>query len=283
MVNKKYSFAGLSFRVDSEASIQDGEFYPPFYSDSEAADYYVKIKSGALPKADGTAVYDKKTAALYQNGSKTQLFSAYPSPNDGYIRYSCLERENDSRELDLTVEPFHELRDSTLFKSLNVSSLLLRNGVILFHSSFVITEGGEAIIFTGKSGIGKTTQALLWQKYRNALIVNGDRAALKIKDGVLTACGVPFCGSSDIALNREARVKAVVSLSQSRENKCRRLSAIESFSVFLSGTSYEPRNPLENRLAVDISEKAAACGVSFALSCRPDEGAVCELEKIIEG
>lgn len=283
MANKKYCFAGISFCVDSEAPILDGEFYPPFFTDYDSADYFVKVKSGALPLADGTVIYDKKTAALYQNGNKSQLFSAYPTANSGYVSYSCLEREGENRSLNLTVEPFHELRDSTLFRSMNVSSLLLENGALLLHSSFIITRSGTAVIFTGQSGIGKTTQALLWQKHADALIVNGDRSALKIVDGRLTACGVPFCGSSDIALNRKAPVEAIVSLSQGSVNKCRRLSAAESFYALLSGTSYEPRNPEESRLAVDLCEKIAAAGVGFSLSCRPDAGAVFELETRIKG
>ena len=50
---------------------------------------------------------------------------------------------------------------------------ITRRKMLLFHSS-IIKFWNQGIMFLGPSGIGKTTQAELWKKYRDALIINGD-------------------------------------------------------------------------------------------------------------
>ena len=46
-------------------------------------------------------------------------------------------------------------------------------GMIQVHSS-LIDYRGKGVLFLGPSGIGKTTQAELWNQYRETRIINGD-------------------------------------------------------------------------------------------------------------
>ena len=55
------------------------------------------------------------------------------------------------------------------------------------------------ILFSGPSGIGKSTQAALWQRYAGAEIVNGDRALVRPDTG--TVSGVFYAGTSGISRN----------------------------------------------------------------------------------
>ena len=60
--------------------------------------------------------------------------------------------------------------------------------------------------------LGKSTQAGLWERYRGAKIVNGDRALLRKINGSWAACGWPVCGSSDICLLGDTPIHAIIML-----------------------------------------------------------------------
>ena len=73
------------------------------------------------------------------------------------------------------------------------------------------------ILFSGPSGIGKSTQAGLWTKYRKARVINGDRTLLKKENGRWMSLGWPICGSSEICYNEAYPVKAVIFLGQGND------------------------------------------------------------------
>ncbi len=75
----------------------------------------------------------------------------------------------------------------------------------------MLTKYG-AVLFTAPSGTGKSTQAELWRKHRGASIINGDCTLIAEDDGVFTAFGFPFSGTSGIFENRKAPIAAVVYL-----------------------------------------------------------------------
>ena len=91
------------------------------------------------------------------------------------------------------------------------ANVLLTKGVLHLHSSFVLYKD-KALVFTGPSGIGKTTQAELWRDYQGALIVNGDACLLRRMEDGWHAFGTPVHGSSPYCENREAPLSALVVL-----------------------------------------------------------------------
>ena len=51
---------------------------------------------------------------------------------------------------------------------------MLAKDAMVLHCSVLKVKSG-VILFSGPSGIGKSTQAGLWTKYRKARVINGDR------------------------------------------------------------------------------------------------------------
>lgn len=113
-----------------------------------------------------------------------------------------------------------------------VYSRLCTLNTLLLHASYV-DYNGNGIIFTGPSGVGKTTQAELWHKYRNATIVNGDKVFIRIVDDKVYAYGSPWKGSSDYSINYKSELKGIIVLSQSNKNSIRKLNSIEATQLFL--------------------------------------------------
>lgn len=143
---------------------------------------------------------------------------------------------------------------------------------LLTHSSFV-TLKGKGILFTGYSGVGKTTQAELWENFLGAEIVNGDKAFVRETDGTFFAYGLPWKGSSEYCLNRKAPLSAIVVLRQSGENRITKLgeTATEYIlpHVFLPHWDKDCLNK-----ALDTFDRLLKNVPVFLLECRPDEDAV---------
>lgn len=164
-------------------------------------------------------------------------------------------------------------------KLLDLPQLAIRHGGIFLHASY-IDFGGEAIVFTAPKGVGKSTQAALWNTHRGAPIVNGDRALLWKLDGHFCACGSPYCGTSKICHNVTLPLRAIVILGQAPENSVRRATAREAFAALLNGCSYEPTTPSASD-AIGLIEQVISDVPFYRLDCVPDESAVQALEEVL--
>ena len=65
-----------------------------------------------------------------------------------------------------------------IFNALALEKVLIAHESIILHASYV-NYNGKAILFTAPSGTGKSTQAALWEEYKGAEIVNGDRVIIQ--------------------------------------------------------------------------------------------------------
>ena len=273
MKSKYYTLAGLRLRADSETEIADSALYGEFYAPEGDCDIRVRVHQAPLPERPSSLIAHKADRDFYRDGGDVTLFSSYPFAEHTYRPYAC--RKGTGEQIDLTVDYAPGLWDAMLFHALNIPELMARRGRFLLHSSFIIYHG-EALLFSADKGVGKSTQAALWERYRGALIVNGDRSLLQLgKDG-LTAHGTPYCGSSEIALNRSAPVKAVVLLSQGPCNELRRCGGSFAMTRLLAQLSFES---YQNENAVDFALGLCANVPVFSYQCLPDESAVTMLEE----
>ena len=101
------------------------------------------------------------------------------------------------------------LSEMALFNFLGLEKNLNNVGKMILHSSFIYTEKG-AVLFSAPSGVGKSTQAELWRKYKGAEIINGDRAGIFQRDGIWMAGGVPWAGTSGIMKNRIEPIAPII-------------------------------------------------------------------------
>lgn len=153
---------------------------------------------------------------------------------------------------------------------------------VLLHGSLV-EHKGEGVIFTGYSGVGKTTQAELWNRFLGADIINGDKVLIKADNNDVTAYGLPWKGSSPYCKNKKVPLKGIVVLRQSSSNKIRKLDAFE-FMEYLMPHIFFPHWDAACMSAALETVDALLCRVPLhLLECRPDEEAVRLTEKTIFG
>ncbi len=159
------------------------------------------------------------------------------------------------------------------FEQLSLQHALLQKKRLLLHGAYVLYQG-SAIVFTAPSGTGKTTQAELWKRTRGARIINGDRLILGIAEDRVTAYGVPISGSSAECENVTAPVRAIVSLSQAKENRAAVCSKVDTVRILVNGTYLPPEHRPDMTAAIDCAISVAERLSCLSLACLPDKGAV---------
>lgn len=114
---------------------------------------------------------------------------------------------------------------------------LLRHGGMLLHSSAVEVDG-RAYLFSGDSGVGKSTHTRQWQKVfgEKAQIFNDDKPALRKLDRVWYAYGTPWCGKDGINQNKKVPLAGICFLKQAEENRITPLSPTEAMFKIIAQT-----------------------------------------------
>lgn len=148
------------------------------------------------------------------------------------------------------------------------------SGALFFHAATVEYKG-QVILFTAPSGVGKSTQAGLWCENRGARLLNGDRAV--VRGGVFN--GIPLCGSSAVAENVSAPIRAIVYLTQAPENALTRLTGARAFQKLWEGCTVEQWEQEDARQAVEAATGTVTTVPVYHLACTPDVLAVELLEK----
>lgn len=155
---------------------------------------------------------------------------------------------------------------------------IVRQQILWIHSATIETNG-KGVLFLGPSGIGKTTQAELWEKYRGASIINGDVGFVqRTKEGYL-AWGTPWHGSSPYCINTSVPLKALVVLKQSRVNQLRELHGFEKVMEVSGSIMYPNWMPDGRELCADTLNHLLRDLPVYRLDNRADLQAVELLER----
>ena len=152
------------------------------------------------------------------------------------------------------------------------AKLLLHGGMML-HSSAVELDG-NAYLFSGPSGVGKSTQTGLWTKlFPSARVFNDDKPALRPMDGKWYAYGTPWSGKHGININIKVPIKGICFLKQGTENKIRRLSPIEAVSAVMTQTIWRFMRSESLDVLMKIVEGLVTSVPVWMMECLPNEDA----------
>ena len=160
-----------------------------------------------------------------------------------------------------------------------MTHLSIRHGLML-HSSLVDYKG-KGIMFVGPSGIGKTTQAELWMKYRDAVIINGDMALIREEENGFIGYGCPWHGSSPYCENRQVPLYGIIVLEQAKENSIERLSGVKLIERMMNNIFLPHWYPQGVESAMETVDHLLSQVPVYLMKCRPDEEAVEMVEGVL--
>ena len=283
-MKKYYEIAGIGIAVDipDEKMYEDerslGEFAVGF---SEGAHEFNFKTVEKFASPEGELLTLQPSFRVYgEMGIQVRYIgSVQDSWENAYIKATHKEKKHD---IELLASQFKEkIGVHTVLNCLMMEHLIALNDGFIFHTSF-IEYNNKAILFTAPSGTGKSTQADLWNKYKNAEIINGDRCAIRVIDGKVFAEGIPFAGSSQYCKKRTLEIAAVVYLRQAKVTTIKRLKGIEAFKKIWEGISVNTWDKADMEKVSGAAAKLISCVPVYLLSCTPDESAVLTLLKEIE-
>ncbi|MBQ7133559.1 MAG: hypothetical protein IJO20_03595 [Ruminococcus sp.] len=147
------------------------------------------------------------------------------------------------------------------------------NGFFL-HCSCLEYEG-EAVVFTAKSGTGKSTHARLWREYLGdkVTMINDDKPIVRFIDGRFYIYGTPWNGKHSLSNNIKAPIKAIYYLHQAKENKVVRCDSISSITKLLSQTVL-PNSKESMNCLLSMLEQLLSTIPMFDLYCDISKNAV---------
>lgn len=94
-----------------------------------------------------------------------------------------------------------------------------KHGCFVLHSASVIYNK-SAWLFSGQSGMGKSTHTNLWKELYHVPIFNGDLNLIAIRDNLPVIYGLPWCGTSGISHTGVCPLGGIVLLRQSTQDTC---------------------------------------------------------------
>lgn len=206
-----------------------------------------------------------------RNNGWLRVYPALTAP-DG-CQTACLFGENGRHTLYLPASDVARYQRECSISNLIAGELLLMScDCFLLHSS-VVAMHGRTVLFSGPSGIGKSTQADIWKRSLGAEVVNGDRCAISKRASGFYGCGSPYCGSSGIYSRVEAPIQGIFVLRQAKENRLRRMEGGEAFRALFAQCILNTWDAVYMMHLMDLLTQLLASTPVYALSCRPDEEA----------
>ena len=268
------TLVGRTIRLDSPAPVQIGEALREFCIPvPPRTDGRITLEvAPRLPEPKGGIFVDGR---CFETNSR--IFRSDDAGVNALVEYGP---ERQVRVLLRSDFADMGLKGHVLLNLLCLEQLLLELDALLLHASFVRFQG-KGVLFSGPSGIGKSTQARLWEACRGAEILNGDRAAICLDEGVWRAYGLPIAGSSRIFRNESAPVEAIVVLRQAPHNRIRPISPAEAVRTLLPEFSIHrwDREFLDRVLGLTTALLTAV--PVYLLECTPDENAVALLHSTL--
>jgi hypothetical protein len=265
--------AGILIRFDAPRIMEIPPELKPFLTDKTQVQEVYQIELIHSPIHFCTSPSYTSTGLVVHSCDGATYRAFLPlKTTDGCVPQCCL-RSNGRHSLYIPAIDWERYeRNCTLSVLLGPEALFLRHNGFVLHSSVVRCEG-QTLLFCGASGAGKSTQAQLWEKYRQGEVLNGDRCIVIKRGDRFYGCGSPYCGSSGIYRKEDAPIRAIILPVKATENRIERMKPEEALRKLYRETLVNLWDVnFMNRL-LDLLQELVLCVPVYSLYCLPDEEA----------
>lgn len=276
--------ADITIRLESDLQLEVTEEFAPFLDDTEEPQYRAVFhRADNLPPIPEEVIFEEHCHRVHPDGKGGFQRSFFDAPRDlnaySLVTYGYAEGVIDIPYLEKGSMCVSQMSNS--FYHLGLEGIMIRENRLCFHAACVDTPLG-GILFSGPSGIGKSTQAQLWCDHRGGRLVNGDRPILSLEGERVLAWGSPYAGSSRCYVNENCRVTAIVLLRQAPSCSLRRLGLAEAVRRIYAGLNVHTWDRFFVTRACDLVMEVASRVPVYELACTPYEEAVNFLENALK-
>lgn len=211
--------------------------------------------------------------SLFQSDAEphVKVFVRYANPNED-VGYRKVIKMDDGYYIYLPEGLYTQLSLRHVLTMLPLEQIMMEHGTMILHASFVLYRD-QAILFSGPSGIGKSTQGDLWANYGQGAVINGDRVLITPTEEGIQVDSHFLSGTSGICFNATAPLKAIVLLEQGPENVISQVKPLDRFRRLLCQLSYFPEDLSQRICITGLLEKLLSKGNVIHYTCRKDESA----------
>lgn len=161
MPRKLYRFGGMTFVLEADSPIADSPMCEPFrVGAGEPADHTVRLTfNDRVPDPPQNALRQGPLYRWYTGGARCTL-QRYSAPGRT-PQFTYAETRPGHTDLVFAESYRTGASARVVLESAGLFDILADAGMLVLHSAYIVTRQGEGILFSGPSGIGKSTQAAL--------------------------------------------------------------------------------------------------------------------------
>lgn len=160
MYRELYRFGGMTFALESDAPLERSPVCEAFRVPDGVPDHTICLRfSDALPTPPADALR-RDDVFRWQAGAQRHLLQWVSAPGDiPHFTYAVTH----GAHTDVIFASAYRTGASvsTALEAVGLFDVFAARGMLVLHSAYIVTSAGEAILFSGPSGIGKSTQAAL--------------------------------------------------------------------------------------------------------------------------
>lgn len=272
----KFEIADILLEIYLEHPIKITGGFIPFLSENTTSKDKIEIiimDRDKLPEYSSEKLFKNIVFSVHED--KDSFIRTYFDHFEDDRVYAVGKIVSDTKEEIIYLRGYDKFfsESHNTFSHIALEELLIRHDAMMLHSSFIKTQFG-GVLFSGPSGIGKSTQADLWECNENARIINGDKSILRKIDGNWKAYGSPYAGSSRYFVNESSDLAAIVVLGKSEKCSIKELDKAEAFRKLYSQMIINTWNSEYIIHISDMVEDLIKETKVYYLECTPDIFAV---------
>lgn len=136
----------------------------------------------------------------------TNIFEARMTKDGHYVRLYCRK-------------PVYQTENEHIFHTIRFFFLYLAgmHGLFALHSASILYKE-KAWLFSGHSGMGKSTHTALWHDLIGTPYLNGDLNLIGTKDGHYQVYGIPWCGTSGLFTTKTYPLGGIILLGRASDD-----------------------------------------------------------------
>lgn len=261
---------GICIKLCGPAEIFPEQF-EPFFCSEDRADQTIEVEIAVpMNKPNGALLIRNKEMSIceWEDGylvlfhQMKNVIEAYMTKDGSYVRIYALMPQAEEEKENL----FHAIRLFYLY-------LAQRKGLYAIHSASILYQD-KAWLFSGHSGMEKSTHTALWHEQIHTPYLNGDLNLVGEEDGKLKVYGMPWCGTSGIYTMKTQDLGGIVLLGRDSRDHLEELGIAEKIIRVMQRMISPAWTEAQMDANLEFAEKIAAKSQVYYLKCTKNPSAV---------
>ena len=269
----------LHLKLTGSSNLFPKEFNNYQTAPYENPDLTIVLSTDILPVIEnGTLLIENKELQVWeQSDCYHLLFPESPEIAEAYLlkdgSYAYIHHI-ENYTASLTEELLHAIRLLYLYTAQLHDCYAIHSASILYQD--------KAWLFSGHSGMGKSTHTSLWHKLFGTPLLNGDLNLLAFSNDKPIIYGIPWCGTSGISVAEDYPLGGIILLARDEEDSCEELSqdkkALLISQRFISPTWNESMLKKHLKFTQKLSKQIHIC----QLKCTKNDSAAYTMKDWID-